>query len=144
MDARLQQLRAELGASLAFGACTAGTEECWTALRRDAAPGHRPADWIVAGSWQQMLWLARRELDLRPVPPARRSEYRDDLIERLAARRTGWAIIRLPGDGDILLARRGHVEAGPCPQVAMSAEMGQAVAGAAAEAAVRPVYRPRA
>lgn len=141
MDACLQDVRRELGASLAVGAYVAGAEECWTALRRDAIPGCRAADWIVAGSWQEMLWLARRELDLHPVPADRRAEYRDDLLERLAAKRTGWAVIRLLGDGDLLLARRGHVEAGPCPQVAMSAEMGQAVAEAVSESAVRPCYR---
>lgn len=140
MDTRLLRLRRDLGHCWAFAACTLGDGELWTALRYDAVPGYRPADWIATGTWGDMLWQARREHELRPVPEARRRHHRDDLIERLAARRPGWAIMRLPA-GDLLLARRGHVEAGPCPQAAMSSAMGQAVALAAVEASVRPCYR---
>jgi hypothetical protein len=140
MAGHLRQLRLDYGPCWAFGACGGGEGEVWTALRRDATPGCRPADWIVTATWQQMIWLVRQEHAAHPVPFARRLEHRDDLLERLCARRPGWAVIRLPDD--CLLGRLGDVEAGPWPGRVMGAQMGQALAEAARAASVRPCYKP--
>lgn len=123
-----------MGSCYGFGATVLGDgNELWTSLRRDACPGCRPADWLITTGWQEMVWQVRIDHGLHPVPFDRRLEYRDDLMERLSARSAGWAVIRLAG-GDMLLARRGDVEAGPYPMAAMAAQMGQAIVDAVREA----------
>jgi hypothetical protein len=126
LDAHLRSLRNHLGDCYAFGACALGdgSGELWTALRHDAVPGYRTADWLTCATWAELAWQVRCDHEARPVPHGRRLRYRDDLLERLCARFPGWAVVRLADDR--LLGRRGHVEAGPVVMAAMGSAIGQA------------------